>query len=235
MHTAYGVALAAHGRAEEALPALEKGVFLRRLWAQTLDLIDGLIALAASPSRRPRARGRSCSTRRRTLGRTVPRPGRAPGAARGREARGPAHRAPRAGEELSERELTVLRQLGSGRSEREIAAELYLSFNTVHSHVKSIYRKLGASSRAEAVARAREAADHLGDTALGEDSAPARRESAPRCDTIVLVHGFWVTPRSWEHWVAHYEAGASRSSRPPIPGSRSRSRRSTPTPRRSRR
>jgi pimeloyl-ACP methyl ester carboxylesterase len=24
-------------------------------------------------------------------------------------------------------------------------------------------------------------------------------------DTIVLIHGFWVTPRSWEHWKAHYE------------------------------
>ena len=24
-------------------------------------------------------------------------------------------------------------------------------------------------------------------------------------DTIVLVHGFWVTPRSWEHWITHYE------------------------------
>ena len=28
----------------------------------------------------------------------------------------------------------------------------------------------------------------------------------PAPDTIVLVHGFWVTPRSWEDWVAHYEA-----------------------------
>jgi LuxR family maltose regulon positive regulatory protein len=56
-------------------------------------------------------------------------------------------------EELSERELTVLRHLASNLSEREIAAELYLSFNTVHSHVKSIYRKLGVSSRAEAVER----------------------------------------------------------------------------------
>ena len=27
-----------------------------------------------------------------------------------------------------------------------------------------------------------------------------------RPDTIVLIHGFWVTPRSWEHWIAHYEA-----------------------------
>ena len=59
----------------------------------------------------------------------------------------------RAADELSERELTVLRHLASDLSEREIAAELYLSFNTVHSHVKSIYRKLGVSSRAEAVAR----------------------------------------------------------------------------------
>jgi pimeloyl-ACP methyl ester carboxylesterase len=24
-------------------------------------------------------------------------------------------------------------------------------------------------------------------------------------DTIVLIHGFWVTPRSWENWKAHYE------------------------------
>ena len=44
----YGVALAAHDRHEEALPALEKGVFLRRLWAQKLDLVDGLIALATT-------------------------------------------------------------------------------------------------------------------------------------------------------------------------------------------
>ena len=48
VHTAYGVALAAHGRLREALSALEKGVFLRRLWAQKLDLIDGLIALAST-------------------------------------------------------------------------------------------------------------------------------------------------------------------------------------------
>jgi LuxR family maltose regulon positive regulatory protein len=58
--------------------------------------------------------------------------------------------------ELSERELTVLRLLSGGLTEREAAAELYLSFNTVHSHVKSAYRKLGASSRAEALARARD-------------------------------------------------------------------------------
>ena len=44
----------------------------------------------------------------------------------------------------------MLRLLSGGLSEREIGRELFLSFNTVHSHVKSIYRKLGVSSRAEA-------------------------------------------------------------------------------------
>ena len=38
---------------------------------------------------------------------------------------------------------------------REIAGELYISMNTLKSHIKSIYRKLDASSRSDAVARAR--------------------------------------------------------------------------------
>jgi pimeloyl-ACP methyl ester carboxylesterase len=37
-------------------------------------------------------------------------------------------------------------------------------------------------------------------------------------DTIVLIHGFWVTPRSWEHWVAHYEAKGFRVVAPAYPG-----------------
>ncbi|MBW6437831.1 alpha/beta hydrolase [Actinoplanes hulinensis] len=35
---------------------------------------------------------------------------------------------------------------------------------------------------------------------------------------IVLVHGFWVTPRSWENWVAHYEAKGHRVIAPAYPG-----------------
>lgn len=57
---------------------------------------------------------------------------------------------------LSERELTVLRFLASRLTSTEVARELYLSVNTVRSHVKAIYRKLGVSTRAEAVARGRE-------------------------------------------------------------------------------
>jgi len=37
-------------------------------------------------------------------------------------------------------------------------------------------------------------------------------------DTIVLVHGFWVTPRSWEHWIAHYERKGFRVLAPGYPG-----------------
>jgi pimeloyl-ACP methyl ester carboxylesterase len=37
-------------------------------------------------------------------------------------------------------------------------------------------------------------------------------------DTIVLVHGFWVTPRSWEKWIPHYEAKGYRVLAPGYPG-----------------
>jgi pimeloyl-ACP methyl ester carboxylesterase len=37
-------------------------------------------------------------------------------------------------------------------------------------------------------------------------------------DTIVLIHGFWVTPRSWEHWIEHYEAAGYRVLAPAYPG-----------------
>lgn len=57
---------------------------------------------------------------------------------------------------LSERELDVLRLLPTQLSQREIAAELYVSLNTVKSHVKSIFRKLDAQDRDSAVGRARE-------------------------------------------------------------------------------
>ncbi|MFJ6632483.1 alpha/beta hydrolase [Streptomyces sp. NPDC091376] len=37
-------------------------------------------------------------------------------------------------------------------------------------------------------------------------------------DTIVLVHGFWVTPRAWEGWIAHYESRGFRVIAPSYPG-----------------
>lgn len=40
----------------------------------------------------------------------------------------------------------------------------------------------------------------------------------PGPDTIVLIHGFWVTPRSWEHWIPYYEAKGYRVLVPSYPG-----------------
>ena len=39
-----------------------------------------------------------------------------------------------------------------------------------------------------------------------------------KTDTIVLVHGFWVTPRSWEHWISHYEQKGLKVIAPAYPG-----------------
>jgi DNA-binding NarL/FixJ family response regulator len=55
---------------------------------------------------------------------------------------------------LSEREREVLELMAAGETNREIAARLYLSPHTVKEHTSSLYRKLGARNRAEAVQRA---------------------------------------------------------------------------------
>jgi LuxR family maltose regulon positive regulatory protein len=57
---------------------------------------------------------------------------------------------------LSDREMSVLRYLPSRLSNREIGDELYVSLNTVKSHLKTIYRKLEVARRDEAVRRARQ-------------------------------------------------------------------------------
>jgi LuxR family maltose regulon positive regulatory protein len=59
-------------------------------------------------------------------------------------------------EPLSERELEVLILIEAGRSNRQIAQELFVTPGTVKSHTNNIYRKLDAHSRTQALARARE-------------------------------------------------------------------------------
>jgi CO/xanthine dehydrogenase Mo-binding subunit/DNA-binding CsgD family transcriptional regulator len=58
-------------------------------------------------------------------------------------------------EPLSESEIRVLRYLPTNLSTPEIANELYVTVNTVRTHVRHLYAKLGTHTRAEAVARAR--------------------------------------------------------------------------------
>ena len=60
-------------------------------------------------------------------------------------------------EPLSPREQAVLRYLPTMMSNQEIASELFVSVNTVKTHLKAIYRKLDVADRREAVRRARAA------------------------------------------------------------------------------
>jgi DNA-binding CsgD family transcriptional regulator len=60
-------------------------------------------------------------------------------------------------EQLTSRELEVLHQLASGRTNAEIAKALFVAPGTVKAHLHHIFRKLEAGSRMQAVARARDA------------------------------------------------------------------------------
>jgi DNA-binding NarL/FixJ family response regulator len=54
-------------------------------------------------------------------------------------------------ESLSEREREILQLLTEGEDNKKIAGSLGISINTVEKHLKSIYKKLGVSSRSEAI------------------------------------------------------------------------------------
>jgi ATP/maltotriose-dependent transcriptional regulator MalT len=59
-------------------------------------------------------------------------------------------------ESLTGREQEVLRLMAAGLSNPEIAVELYLSLNTIKTHTRGIFGKLGVSNRTQATVRARE-------------------------------------------------------------------------------
>jgi LuxR family maltose regulon positive regulatory protein len=59
-------------------------------------------------------------------------------------------------EPLSERELEVLVLLAAGKSNRQIASELFVASSTVKTHIKNIYGKLDVRNRTQAVSRAGE-------------------------------------------------------------------------------
>jgi LuxR family maltose regulon positive regulatory protein len=75
----------------------------------------------------------------------------------------------RFGEVLSDREIAVLQLAGAGLTQREIADQLFISFNTVKSHLRSAYSKLGVNTRDDALASL---------SNLRSDPAPRRREES---------------------------------------------------------
>ena len=141
--------------------ALEHAVAVARTGDWRLALADGLLALALLKRRRTHDEARALVREaRQVLGR-CPDAG-VLGARLARTERTLQLAPPRRAAaplppdlQLSERELAVLRLLGSELSQREIGSELYVSRNTVKAHVRSIFQKLGVATRADAVARAR--------------------------------------------------------------------------------
>ncbi|HSC51489.1 MAG TPA: LuxR C-terminal-related transcriptional regulator [Gaiellaceae bacterium] len=153
---ALGASLAARGKLDEARPLFDESVEVLRGNGQPIDLAHALIRQAAvlSALGEADAAAAAVAEARATID-CCPDPGILEEWVSALE-RSPRKRSGKENGELSERELAVLRALTGPLSERDIARELYLSHNTVHSHTRSIYRKLGASSRAEAIRRARE-------------------------------------------------------------------------------
>jgi ATP/maltotriose-dependent transcriptional regulator MalT len=150
------------GRLDEAERAASRSVELSDRGAGRLELAASRIALARIRHLRGDVKGaqaaiaaaRQAVAEREELG-TV---GEALAAGE-REFRAPSRSRPQRtaqAEGLTDRELAVLRLLASELSRREIADALYVSENTVKTHLRAIYRKLDASSREEVVARGRE-------------------------------------------------------------------------------
>ena len=151
VHVALGVALEAQGDLDAAMPNLERGVTVLQP-GQPLDLALALIHQARVLRAAGRAEGAAAA-----LHEAVATIDSCPDAGTLRRRLDALEQAPqKQGREtdLSGRELVVLRMLRGPLSERDIGRELYLSHNTIHTHTKSIYRKLGVSSRVQAVRRA---------------------------------------------------------------------------------
>ena len=154
---ALGLSLAARGRPGEALPLIDRGVALSRTFGQPLQLANALLSQA--PVLRAlgeHTRAADAIAEARSILASCPDPGILAGrlAALGRP---PQIRRDRSGDqELTQQELRVLKLLHGELSERDIGRELYVSYSTVHSHVRAIYRKLAVSTRADALQRGRQ-------------------------------------------------------------------------------
>ena len=156
--TVHLAAAAEHGRrgqAAEAVAEAERALELARRGAGALEEAECLRVLARSRERTgDAAGGRRALAEAEALASTCRDPGRLAQRLAGAPDR--ARAVPGRAEGLSERELEVLRLLASELSQREIGAELYVSMNTVKTHVKNIFFKLRVGSRDEAVGRARD-------------------------------------------------------------------------------
>jgi LuxR family transcriptional regulator, maltose regulon positive regulatory protein len=160
-HLARGRLEERRGELEPAEVTLSRALALARRGAGALELGSALVALAQVRHARADRDGATelLADAYATL-EDCPDPGSVGPSleAAQRALRAPSRATPRSSggrDELTEREIAVLRLLDGELSRREIADALYVSLDTVKTHIRGIYRKLGAGSREEAVEGAR--------------------------------------------------------------------------------
>jgi LuxR family maltose regulon positive regulatory protein len=159
-HLAMGAALAAQGKLDEARNELEQALRVRQRWTglspwPTVEIMLRLAPVLADLGDRTRAAALLDEVRQ--VLRSRPDGADAQLARLAELERRLAHRSLAApGEPITEREQEVLRLLQGTLSLRDIGRELYLSPNTIKTHTRALYRKLGVSDRQDAVAKARE-------------------------------------------------------------------------------
>jgi LuxR family maltose regulon positive regulatory protein len=159
---ALGRVFAERGKLDEAQTELERGLSARRShdvnpWPTLL----GLLSLArVKEARGDRAGARMLLDEARDVVEAYPDAGIIPELLerQERELGQRRQRETELTEVLTDRELAVLRLFDGDDTYRQIGQSLYVSVNTVKTHVRSIFRKLGVSSRDEALERARERA-----------------------------------------------------------------------------
>jgi LuxR family maltose regulon positive regulatory protein len=160
VRTATGAVYAAQGRIVEARTEFEHALRIRRRWLgiSPWPVIDSLVRLAAVLSDLgERSAAATLAGEARQLLTAYPDGAQAQWDRLHRlERRFTRPRPGATGEPLTEREMTVLRLLQGTLSLRDIGQELYLSPNTVKTHTRAAYRKLGVSTRQDAIARAHE-------------------------------------------------------------------------------
>jgi LuxR family maltose regulon positive regulatory protein len=161
-HLLEGRLALAEGRIEQARARLRRAAHLAAVWGQASFLVLALLSLAdaelaagdhdgarqaVDQAREAAAAGPVFPAVARELAAVVARVGRG--------ARPTRERSPVV-EQLTDRELAVLRALSGTATQREIGASLYLSINTVKGYTKALYRKLDVVTRQDAVNRGRE-------------------------------------------------------------------------------
>jgi LuxR family maltose regulon positive regulatory protein len=163
-----------HGDRRRAVPALEQAPrlaepeLLRRPFREAPGEIRRLLAALQPAPRWLSARSTAQAAH----------PTRSSGATRSAPAVSRAHVGPRPAtdrpvERLTTKELEVLERLAALLTTEEIAESMFVSVNTVRTHVRSILRKLAASRRNEAIRRARELGILLGDRVSVAPAPPA--------------------------------------------------------------